>query len=72
VIAVNPERALRRAGAETLENGAACGHAPPPLKRPLHSGSTPSELIAMVAIGTILVFVVVFALLNRIEFGRFD
>ncbi len=30
------------------------------------------ELSAMVAIGVILLFVAAFALLNRIEFGRFD
>jgi hypothetical protein len=31
-----------------------------------------SELSSMVAIGVILLFVAVIAILNRVEFGRFD
>jgi hypothetical protein len=72
VIAVHPERGDRRGS----------GRIPPPggLRRGAPAAKAArsiwfdavSEHSCMVAIGVILLFVAVFAIINRIEFGRFD
>jgi len=50
-----------------LRRGATAGKA----SRPIWFDAV-SELSSMVAIGVILLFVAVIAIINRIEFGRFD
>jgi hypothetical protein len=72
VIAVNPERGDRRREGRIpsdrgLRRGAAAGKAALPIWF-----DAVSEHSSMVAIGVILLFVAVFAVLNRVEFGRFD
>jgi hypothetical protein len=57
------ERLTRRSTSRLRRNGAAVKAGPTLLSR---------ERASMFAIGAILVFLIIFALLNRIEFGRFD
>jgi hypothetical protein len=72
VIAINPERGDRRHRARIpprpgLRRGATAGKAAQPIWF-----DAVSEHSSMVAIGVILLFVAVIAILNRVEFGRFD
>jgi hypothetical protein len=72
VITVHRERGLERGAAESgcprgLRRDAATAKAAGRLR--IHR---PAEPFPMEAIGVILLFVAAFAVLNRVEFGRFD
>ena len=72
MIAVNPERGDRRGAARIAPIGGLRPGAPAAKAAQSNGFDAVSEYSSMVAIGVILLFVAVFAVLNRVEFGRFD
>jgi hypothetical protein len=72
VITVQTERGdRRRRGRIQQERGLRWGAPVGKAAQPIWFDAV-SEHSSMVAIGVILLFVAVFAILNRVEFGRFD